>query len=104
MRKLLSPREIRKRIKINRSTLNNYLSDTEFFPPAQVNEDNHYRLYHESIIKELELLRPLKRRPYKMDMSEIKKLYRKEDRQKLIELYEQSIDTLYEYLKKRKFV
>ncbi len=89
---LYQPNRLAKTCGIKRNTLNGYLKDAELFPPASVDEDNGYRYYDESTISKLNLLRHLKKRPYRLRFTEIKPILKKEDIQVLYKLYKQSKD------------
>ena len=95
---LLQPRDLEKFCKINKSTLNGYLKDSNAFPPARVDEDNGYRYYHRSMIHRIIVFKAMKKRPFRLRENEIKAILKKHDFEKLYELYNESATSLQKYL------
>lgn len=96
--KLLQPKDLAKICKINKSTLNGYLKDTDAFPPAKIDDNNGYRYYNYSITQKLVLFKIMKKRPFRLKESEIKNIFKKHDYKKLYELYNESSASLQRYL------
>lgn len=96
---LLQPKDLAKICGIKKSTLNGYLSDTEIFPPAKVDENNNYRYYQHNTVSELNLFKALRKRPFRLKIKEIKAIFKKLNVQKMVEYHNLSKDSLYKYLK-----
>lgn len=76
---LLQPRELAKICLINVSTLNGYLRDKELFPPVKVDPNNGFRYYDDNTVINLELLKRLRKKPFRLTIYEIKPIIIKYD-------------------------
>jgi DNA-binding transcriptional MerR regulator len=98
---LLQPKDLAKECGINKSTLNGYLKDEDLFPPVQKDSESGYRYYNKETILTLKLIKVFRKRPYRLKTNEIKPILKKNDIKVLNDIYNDSNQQLYDYLRKK---
>lgn len=96
--KYYQPKELAKICGVKLSTLNGYLRDTEMFPPAKVDKENGYRYYNDVTVKDIDLFKKLKKKPFNLKISAVKIVLTKLDIQSRNYLLEKSNAEIFSHL------
>jgi DNA-binding transcriptional MerR regulator len=88
--------ELLKRTACKRSTLDRYVR-LDLIPYAQ-NLENNYRKFPEEAINRVELIRLLTKRPFRLDLEEIRNIFQKVPIVELVAKKEVSIQHLLQFL------
>jgi len=100
----LQPKDLAEICGIKKSTLNGYLKDQDAFPPARIDPGNGYRYYSQSTVPALNLLKAMRKRPFRLKEYEIKPILTNEDSAHLYDLYLQSNEALYGFLRNKGYL
>lgn len=95
--------ELAQKVNISKSTLNRYI-DIGLIEPARINSENNYRYFDNEVVRRLELLKILKRKPFRLKLQEIKDVLNQVDLSVLESHLRRSEKDLLDFLISSKYV
>ena len=95
--------ELAQKVNFSKSTLNRYI-DIGLIEPARINSENNYRYFDNEVVRRLELLKILKRKPFRLKLQEIKDVLNQVDLSVLESHLRRSEKDLLDFLISSKYV